>query len=52
MAFGTRTIPRVDKIAGPGNIFVMLAKREVYGVVGIDGLQGPSELMMIDSMVG
>ena len=47
MAFGTRTIPRVDKIAGPGNIFVMLAKREVYGVVGIDGLQGPSELMII-----
>jgi histidinol dehydrogenase len=47
MAFGTRTIPRVDKIAGPGNIFVMLAKREVYGAAGIDGLQGPSELMIV-----
>ncbi|NLP06168.1 histidinol dehydrogenase [Candidatus Fermentibacteria bacterium] len=47
MAFGTRTIPSVDKIVGPGNIFVTLAKREVFGAVGIDGLHGPSELMVI-----
>ena len=47
LAFGTESIPRVDKICGPGNIFVMLAKREVYGAVGIDGLQGPSEVVII-----
>ncbi len=47
LAFGTESIPRVDKICGPGNIFVMLAKREVYGVVAIDGLQGPSEVLII-----
>ncbi len=47
LAFGTRSIPRVDKICGPGNIFVVLAKKMVYGVVGIDGLQGPSEVLII-----
>ncbi len=47
LAFGTESIPRVDKICGPGNIFVMLAKKMVYGVVGIDGLQGPSEVVII-----
>ncbi|MBI2329703.1 MAG: histidinol dehydrogenase [Chloroflexi bacterium] len=47
LAFGTRSIPGVDKICGPGNIFVVLAKKMVYGVVGIDGLQGPSELLII-----
>ncbi len=47
LAFGTESIPRVDKICGPGNIFVTLAKRLVYGVVGIDGLQGPSEVLII-----
>lgn len=47
LAFGTETIPQVDKICGPGNIFVVLAKKMVYGVVGIDGLQGPSELMIV-----
>jgi len=47
LAFGTGTIPRVDKICGPGNIFVLLAKKLVYGVVGIDGLQGPSEILVI-----
>lgn len=47
LAFGTESIPRVDKICGPGNIFVMLAKKLVYGVVGIDGLQGPSEVLII-----
>lgn len=47
LAYGTQTIPRVDKIVGPGNLFVMLAKRQVYGVVGIDGLLGPTETMVI-----
>jgi len=47
LAFGTKSIPRVDKICGPGNIFVTLAKRLVYGVVDIDGLQGPSEVLII-----
>ena len=47
LAFGTKSIPRVDKIYGPGNIFVVLAKKMVYGVVGIDGLQGPSEVLII-----
>ncbi|MFC2041026.1 histidinol dehydrogenase [Chloroflexota bacterium] len=47
LAFGTESIPRVDKICGPGNIFVVLAKKMVYGVVGIDGLQGPSEVVII-----
>lgn len=47
MAFGTETVPRVDKICGPGNIFVMLAKKLVYGLVAIDGLQGPSEVLII-----
>jgi len=47
LAFGTSTIPAVDKIFGPGNLFVTLAKRQVYGVVGIDGLAGPTETMVI-----
>jgi len=47
LAFGTESIPRVDKICGPGNIFVVLAKKMVYGTVGIDGLQGPSEVVII-----
>ena len=47
LAFGTDSIPRVDKICGPGNIFVTLAKKLVYGVVGIDGLAGPSEVLII-----
>jgi len=47
LAFGTKSIPKVDKICGPGNIFVVLAKKMVYGVVGIDGLQGPSEVLII-----
>ncbi len=47
LAFGTESIPRVDKICGPGNIFVSLAKKLVYGEVGIDGLQGPSEVLII-----
>ncbi len=47
MAYGTETIPRVDKVCGPGNIFVTVAKREVYGVVGIDALYGPSETIVV-----
>jgi histidinol dehydrogenase len=47
LAFGTESIPKVDKICGPGNIFVTLAKRMVYGAVGIDGLEGPSEIVII-----
>lgn len=47
LAFGTESIPRVDKICGPGNIYVFLAKKLVYGVTGIDGLQGPSEVVVI-----
>ena len=47
MAYGTATVPKVDKVFGPGNIFVMLAKREVYGTVGVDGLYGPSEVVII-----
>ncbi|MBA3337933.1 MAG: histidinol dehydrogenase [Chloroflexia bacterium] len=47
MAYGTESVPRVDKICGPGNIFVVLAKRQVYGVVAIDGLPGPTETFVI-----
>jgi histidinol dehydrogenase len=47
MAFGTPSVPRVDKIFGPGNLFVTLAKRQVYSVVGIDGLAGPTETLVI-----
>jgi histidinol dehydrogenase len=47
LAYGTQTIPRVDKIVGPGNIFVVLAKRHVYGMVDIDGLPGPTETLVI-----
>ncbi|MCD4669704.1 MAG: histidinol dehydrogenase [Actinomycetia bacterium] len=47
MAYGTETIKRVDKIAGPGNIFVTLAKKMVYGSVGIDSLAGPSDITII-----
>jgi len=47
LAFGTESVPAVDKICGPGNIFVVLAKKLVYGVVGIDGLPGPSEVVVI-----
>jgi len=47
MAYGTESIPKVDKIVGPGNLFVTIAKRMVYGTVGIDGLLGPTETMVI-----
>jgi histidinol dehydrogenase len=45
-AFGTRTVPRVDKIVGPGNAFVTAAKRIVFGTVAIDGIAGPSEILV------
>ena len=47
LAFGTESIPRVDKITGPGNIFVALAKRQVFGSVSIDSIAGPSEIMVL-----
>jgi histidinol dehydrogenase len=47
MAFGTQSIPRVDKICGPGNLFVTLAKKQVYGDVDIDGIFGPTETVVI-----
>src|SRR5580704_17055386 len=47
MAFGTASIPPVDKIVGPGNIYVQLAKRALAGCVGIDGFLGPSEILVI-----
>lgn len=47
LAYGTETIPKVDKIVGPGNIYVTLAKKEVFGVVGIESLAGPSDVLII-----
>ena len=47
MAYGTQTVPKVDKIVGPGNIYVTAAKKEIFGKCGIDFLAGPSEVMII-----
>ncbi|AEB11743.1 histidinol dehydrogenase [Marinithermus hydrothermalis] len=47
LAYGTARVPRVDKIVGPGNLFVTLAKKEVFGTVGIDGLAGPTETLIV-----
>ncbi|MBI3648290.1 MAG: histidinol dehydrogenase, partial [Actinobacteria bacterium] len=47
LAFGTRSVPRVDRIVGPGNAYVTEAKRQLAGVVGIDGLAGPSEVVVV-----
>lgn len=47
MAFGTEQVPKVDKITGPGNIFVALAKKAVYGHVSIDSIAGPSEILIL-----
>ena len=47
LAFGTASVPRVDKIVGPGNRYVACAKRLVYGEVGIDGIAGPSEILVV-----
>lgn len=46
LAYGTRTIPKVDKIVGPGNLYVTEAKRQVFGITGIDSLAGPSEVVV------
>lgn len=47
LAYGTASIPRVDVVAGPGNIYVTLAKREVFGAVGVDGVAGPTEVVVL-----
>lgn len=47
LAYGTATIPRVDKIVGPGNIYVATAKKQVFGIVGIDMIAGPSEILVV-----
>ena len=47
MAYGTESIPKVDKICGPGNIYVALAKKAVFGYVSIDSVAGPSEILVI-----
>lgn len=47
LAYGTTTVPRVDKLVGPGSIYVTLAKKHLYGIVGIDGLFGPSEVVVL-----
>ena len=47
LAYGTHTVPRVDKIVGPGNIYVATAKRQVFGRVGIDMIAGPSEILVV-----
>jgi histidinol dehydrogenase len=47
LAYGTESVPRVDKVCGPGNIYVTLAKKMVFGAAGIDGLYGPSEVVII-----
>lgn len=47
LAYGTSRVPKVDKVVGPGNRFVILAKREVYGAVGLEGLPGPTETLII-----
>jgi histidinol dehydrogenase len=52
MAYGTESIPKVDKIVGPGNQYVAAAKKEVYGLVGIDFIAGPSEVLIIADDTG
>ncbi|MFU0824362.1 histidinol dehydrogenase [Clostridium sp.] len=52
LAYGTKTIPKVDKIVGPGNIYVAMAKRSVYGFVDIDMIAGPSEILIIADETG
>lgn len=52
MAFGTESVPKVDKIVGPGNIFVALAKKAVFGYVSIDSIAGPSEILVLADETG
>src|SRR5204863_9983096 len=47
LAYGTETVPRVDKIVGPGNIYTVMAKRSVFGAVAIESLPGPTEIVVI-----
>jgi len=47
LACSTESVPRVDVVAGPGNLYVTLAKREVFGAVGVDALTGPTEIMIV-----
>jgi histidinol dehydrogenase len=47
LAYGTESIPRVDVVAGPGNVYVALAKKEVFGAVGVDGIAGPTEVVVV-----
>src|SRR5439155_18923188 len=47
LAHGTASIPRVDVLAGPGNVYVTLAKREVFGIVAVDGIAGPTEILVV-----
>jgi histidinol dehydrogenase len=47
LAYGTQTVPAVDKIVGPGNAYVATAKRRVFGTVGIDMIAGPSEILVL-----
>ena len=47
LAYGTASVPRVDVLVGPGNVYVMLAKKEVFGAVGIDSLAGPTEILIV-----
>ena len=47
MAFGTQTVPKVDKVVGAGGLFTTVAKRQVYGLVGLDGLYGPTETIVV-----
>ena len=52
MAYGTQTVPQVDKIVGPGNLYVAMAKRMVFGEVSIDSIAGPSEILVISDGTG
>jgi histidinol dehydrogenase len=52
LAYGTKTVPRVDKIVGPGNAYVATAKRRVFGMVGIDMVAGPSEILVVSDGSG
>ena len=47
LAYGTASVPRVDVVAGPGNVYVTLAKKEVFGAVGVDGIAGPTEVVVV-----
>jgi histidinol dehydrogenase len=52
LAYGTQTVPRVDKITGPGNRYVAAAKKQVFGIVGIDSIAGPSEVVVVADETG